>query len=161
MKDPIKTTPEELAELLARCGRYCNYSDMETGRKLYNDYMEKFAVSGSPVFTFDGALGAILRIGYILGQRSERARKAAHQASDPTAPLIEKATRELAQQYHERLDKQAAERREQQEFERGLKLGAMLNEYMSAGGSISKLLELIAQVDTATEQAKGGVIYAG
>lgn len=51
-------------------------------------------------------------------------------------------------------------RAEQQWFERGLKLGVMLGEYINAGGSISKLLELIAQADTATEQAKGGVIYA-
>lgn len=47
---------------------------------------------------------------------------------------------------------------EKRAFENGLKLGAMLNEYMNAGGSVSMLLELINQVDKAKE-LKGGVIH--
>lgn len=51
------------------------------------------------------------------------------------------------------------ERAEQQWFERGLKLGVMLGEYINAGGSVTELLDLIGKADT-INQTKGGVIYA-
>ncbi len=132
MREPIKTTPEELAELLALCHENIRISDMTDARDIYDQYITKYGANRDPDYTAVAALGMLYRTGYILGQRSERTRRNSH-----TEPLAGG---------------------EQQAFESGLKLGAMLNEYMSAGGSISKLLELINQVDR-SKDLKGGVVH--
>lgn len=132
MREPIKTTPEELAALLTLCHENIRIADMTDARGIYDQYITKYGANLDPDYTAVAALGTLYRTGYILGQRSERTRRAAH-----VKPLTGD---------------------EQRAFENGLKLGAMLNEYMSAGGSISKLLELINQVDRAKE-LKGGVTH--
>lgn len=132
MREPIKTTPEELAELLALCHENIRIADMTDARHIYDQYITKYGENRDPDYTAVAALGTLYRTGYILGQRSERTRRAAH-----VKPFTGG---------------------EQQAFENGLKLGAMLNEYMSAGGSISKLLELINQVDKA-KKLKGGAAH--
>lgn len=132
MREPIKTTPEELTELLAICHENIRIADMTDARHIYDQYITKYGANRDPDYTAVVAPGTLYRTGYILGQRSERTRRAAH---------IEPLTGG-----------------EQRAFENGLKLGAMLSEYMSAGGSISKLLELINQVDKAKER-KGGAAH--
>ncbi len=132
MREPIKTTPEELAALLTLCHENIRIADMTDARHIYDQYITKYGANRDPDYTAVVALGTLYRTGYILGQRSERTRRAAH---------IEPLTGG-----------------EQRAFENGLKLGAMLSEYMSAGGSVSKLLELINQVDRAKE-LKGGATH--
>ena len=123
MREPIKTTPEELAELLAICHENIRIADMTDARRIYDQYITKYGANRDPDYTAVVALGTLYRTGYILGQRSERTRRNAH-----TEPLAGS---------------------EQRAFENGLNLGTMLSEYMSAGGSISKLLELINRADEA------------
>lgn len=132
MREPIKTTPEELAELLALCHENIRIADMTDARCIYDQYITKYGANRDPDYTAVVALGTLYRTGYILGQRSERTRRAAH-----TKPLTDG---------------------EQRAFENGLKLGAMLKEYLSAGGSVSKLLEIINQIDRAKD-LKGGVTH--
>ena len=132
MREPIKTTPEELAELLALCHENIRIADMTDARGIYDQYITKYGANRDPDYTAVVALGTLYRTGYILGQRRERARRAAR-----VKPFTGG---------------------EPQAFENSVKLGAMLNAYMSAGGSISKLLELINQVDKAKE-LKGGAAH--
>ena len=123
MREPIKTTPEGLTELLTLCHENIRISDMTDARDIYDQYITKYGANCDPDYTAVAALGTLYRTGFILGQRSERTRRNSH-----TEPLTGG---------------------EQRAFENGLKLGAMLSEYMSAGGSISKLLELINRADEA------------
>lgn len=123
MREPIKTTPEELAELLALCHENIRIADMTDARGIYDQYITKYGANRDPDYTAVVALGTLYRTGYILGQRSERARRAAR-----VKPLTDG---------------------EQRAFENGLKLGAMLKEYLCAGGSVSNLLELINRADKA------------
>ena len=132
MREPIKTTPEELAALLTLCHENIRIADMTDARGIYDQYINKYGANLDPDYTAVAALGTLYRTGYILGQRSERARRAAH-----VKPFIGG---------------------EQRAFENGLKLGAMLKEYLSAGGSVSKLLEIINQIDRAKD-LKGGVTH--
>ncbi len=132
MREPIKTTPEELAALLTLCHENIRIADMTDARGIYDQYITKYGANLDPDYTAVAALGTLYRTGYILGQRSERARRAAH-----VKPFIGG---------------------EQRAFENGLKLGAMLKEYLSAGGSVSKLLEIINQIDRAKD-LKGGVTH--
>lgn len=132
MREPIKTTPEELAELLALCHENIRIADMTDARCIYDQYITKYGANRDPDYTAVVALGTLYRTGYILGQRSERARRAAHVNPFTVG--------------------------EQRAFENGLKLGEMLSGYMSAGGSISKLLELINQMDKVKE-LKGGAAH--
>lgn len=136
MREPIKTTPEELAELLALCHENMRISDMTDARHIYDQYITKYGENRDPDYTAVAALGMLYRTGYILGQRSERTRRNAD-----AEPL--KGTNTSS---------------EQRAFENGLKLGAMLKEYLSAGGSVSNLLELINQVDRAKD-LKGGAAH--
>lgn len=132
MREPIKTTPEELAALLTLCHENIRIADMTDARGIYDQYITKYGANLDPDYTAVAALGTLYRTGYILGQRSERARRPAR-----VKPFTGG---------------------EQQAFENGLKLGAMLSEYMSAGGSICKLLEIINQIDRAKD-LKGGVTH--
>lgn len=132
MREPIKTTPEELAALLTLCHENIRIADMTDARGIYDQYITKYDANLDPDYTAVAALGTLYRTGYILGQRSERTRRNSH-----TEPLAGG---------------------EQRAFENGLKLGAMLSEYMSAGGSICKLLEIINQIDRAKD-LKGGVTH--
>ena len=132
MREPIKTTPEELAALLTLCHENIRIADMTDARGIYDQYITKYGANLDPDYTAVAALGTLYRTGYKLGQRSERARRAAR-----VKPFTGG---------------------EQQAFENGLKLGAMLSEYMSAGGSICKLLEIINQIDRAKD-LKGGVTH--
>lgn len=132
MREPIKTTPEELAALLTLCHENIRIADMTDARGIYDQYITKYGANLDPDYTAVAALGTLYRTGYILGQRSERTRRNSH-----TAPLAGG---------------------EQRAFENGLKLGAMLKEYLSAGGSVSKLLEIINQIDGAKD-LKGGVTH--
>lgn len=132
MREPIKTTPEELAALLTLCHENIRIAGMTDARGIYDQYITKYGANLDPDYTAVAALGTLYRTGYILGQRSERARRAAR-----VKPFTGG---------------------EQQAFENGLKLGAMLSEYMSAGGSICKLLEIINQIDRAKD-LKGGVTH--
>jgi len=77
----------------------------------------KYGANRDTDYTAVVALGTLYRTGYILGQRNERTRRNAR-----TEPLAGG---------------------EQRAFENGLNLGIMLSGYMSAGGSVSKLLEII------------------
>lgn len=132
MREPIKTTPEGLTELLTLCHENIRISDMTDARDIYDQYITKYGANCDPDYTAVAALGTLYRTGFILGQRSERTRRNSH-----TEPLTGG---------------------EQRAFENGLKLGAMLSEYMSAGGSVSKLLEIINQIDRAKD-LKGGVVH--
>lgn len=78
MREPIKTTPEELAELLTLCYENIRISDMTDARDIYDQYINKYGANRDPDYTAVVALGTLYRIGYILGQRSERNRRAAH-----------------------------------------------------------------------------------
>lgn len=82
MREPIKTTPEELAELLALCHENIRLSDMTDARDIYNQYIKEYGAKRDPDYTAVVALGTLYRIGYILGQRSERTRH-----TDHTEPL--------------------------------------------------------------------------
>lgn len=123
MREPIKTTPEELSALLALCHENIRIADMTDARHIYDQYITKYGVNRDPDYAAVVALGTLYRTGYILGQRSERTRRNSH-----TEPLTGG---------------------EQRALENGLNLGIMLSGYMSAGGSICKLLELINRADEA------------
>lgn len=99
MREPIKTTPEELAELLAICHENIRIADMTDARHIYDQYITKYGANRDTDYTAVVALGTLYRTGYILGQRSERTRRNAH-----TEPLAGS---------------------EQRAFENGLKLGAI------------------------------------
>lgn len=62
----------ELAELCSRCELL---SDMNTAAKIFKAFMSRYSVRESPDFSFESSLGAILRIGFIVGQRTERCRR--------------------------------------------------------------------------------------
>lgn len=73
MREPIKTTPEELAALLTLCHENIRIADMTDARGIYDQYITKYGANLDPDYTAVAALGTLYRTGYILGQRSERA----------------------------------------------------------------------------------------
>lgn len=81
----IPTSSKEMNELLPLFAKRGILSDAETARDIYEHYMRRYRVPGSPVFTFDSALGTIFRMGYTLGQRRERARRAASNSRNKKA----------------------------------------------------------------------------
>ncbi len=81
MREPIKATPEELAELLAICHENIRTSDMTGALDIFNQYITKYGANRYPDYTAVVALGTLYRTGYILGQRRERARRTAHRAA--------------------------------------------------------------------------------
>ena len=85
MLKAIPTTHEEMNELLPLFAKRGILSDAETARDICERYMRRYSVPGSPVFTFDSALGTIFRMGYTIGQRRERARRAANNSRDKKA----------------------------------------------------------------------------
>ncbi len=116
MNNPIKTTPEELEELLKLVHKHNGFifSDLRIAEQI-----QRIAKSKGYCVTSDVALtaaynrqGVIFRIGYILGQRHERAKRAA---------------------------------RNNAAFEKGIKISAALFESVSEGGDLAKIAAAIKQ----------------
>ena len=66
---------KQIGELAELCSRYELLSDMNTAAKIFKAFMSRYSVRESPDFSFESALGAILRIGFVMGQRTERRRR--------------------------------------------------------------------------------------
>lgn len=73
MNNPIKATPEELAELIELCGLYSTAGDMITADDVYTECIKQRA-GRDYRWAHYCAVATILRVGYILGQRAERSR---------------------------------------------------------------------------------------
>ena len=73
MNNPIKATPEELAELIELCGLYSTAGDMTTADDVYTECIKQRA-GRDYRWAHYCAVATILRVGYILGQRAERNR---------------------------------------------------------------------------------------
>ena len=76
MNNPIKTTPEELAELIELCGLYLTAGDMTTADDVYTECIKQRAGRDFK-WAHYCAVATVFRAGYILGQRHERAKRAA------------------------------------------------------------------------------------
>ena len=63
MREPIKTTPEELAELLALCHENSRIADMTDARHIYDQYITKYGESRDPDYTAVAALGTLYHTG--------------------------------------------------------------------------------------------------
>ena len=74
MNNPIKATPEELAELIELCGLYSTAGDMATADDVYTECMKQRAGSDYR-WAHYCAVATVLRTGYILGQQAERERR--------------------------------------------------------------------------------------
>ena len=71
----IEIDKKQIGELMELCGNYELLSDMKTAAKIFKDFMIRYSVRESPDFSFESSLGAILRIGFVMGQRTERRRR--------------------------------------------------------------------------------------
>ena len=69
----IKIEPEQLEELMKLCGEHSPVSDMTTADDIYMECMKQRA-GRDYRWAHYCAVATVLRTGYILGQRAERAR---------------------------------------------------------------------------------------
>lgn len=74
MNNQITITPEQLAELLNLAGKYGTISDIYAASAIYEEARNIKANRGEDWAHLTG-LANVLRIGYILGQRTERKRR--------------------------------------------------------------------------------------
>ena len=74
MNNEITLDKEQTARLLNITRDYSTVSDIITARDLYNASIEQSGGAANEWARFT-ALGSLFRIGYILGQRAERARR--------------------------------------------------------------------------------------
>ena len=74
MNNEITLDNEQTARLLNLTRDYSTVSDIITARDLYNASIEQSGGAANEWAHFT-ALGSLFRIGYILGQRAERARR--------------------------------------------------------------------------------------
>lgn len=71
----IEIGTNQIGELMELCSQYELLSDINTAGNIFKAFMIRYSVRESPDFSFESALGAILRIGFVMGQRTERCRR--------------------------------------------------------------------------------------
>ena len=79
MNNEIAIAPEQVEELLTLTYNFGTCTDIITARNIYGESIKQ-AGGVCSEWEFSRALGNILRIGYIMGQRAERCRTHTHTA---------------------------------------------------------------------------------
>lgn len=77
MNNEIAIAPEQVEELLTLTYNFGTVTDIITARNIYKESIKQ-AGGVCSEWEFSCALGNILRIGYIMGQRAERRRTHTH-----------------------------------------------------------------------------------